>query len=130
MSIYKKCKTVRDRALYDSYLMENPACQICGRTKNLSRHHIIGGVGRSDERCNLIVACLVLCHPLAEGARVVHGGEKFEPLTLGQVLAIKFLRTPEEWDGARLAELRGSALPEFETIPCWVQEMWSGARKR
>jgi len=116
-------KKVRDKELYDQYLFDYPFCMVC-RGKNgrhLSRHHIIGGAGRSDERCNLLVVCVECCHPLLEGARVIRNGERIEPITLGQSLSIKLAVTPDEWDAERLRELRGAALPDMEPIPDWVE---------
>jgi len=128
--MYKKCHPIRDREAYDLYLAQNPSCMICGRSANLSRHHIIGGTGRSDEPCNLIVACLLLCHLLAEGGIVKHNGKRFMPLSLGQMLSIKKARSPLEWNAERLAELRGSALPDLEPIPEWVDAMYFGRMPR
>lgn len=127
--IYKRCNPIKDNAVYDQYIIDFPFCQVCGSRFMLSRHHIIGGCARSDEGANLIVSCLDRCHPLMEGRRVVVRGVRYEPLTLGMVLAIKKLRTPDLWNPARLAELHGSSLPELEEILEWVHEAWRKRRK-
>lgn len=120
--MFRRCDPVRDPELYALYLQEHPYCQVCGRPDALSRHHLIGGSSRSDERTNLLVACVVLCHPLMEGHRVVVRGVRYDQLSLGCQLAIKLLRTPGEYDAARLEELRGQALPDHEPVPRWVVE--------
>ena len=119
--IYRRCKPVRDRAFYDQYLMDHTRCFFCGQRDGLSRHHIIGGVGRSDEACNLTIACLMRCHPLAEGERVAEGKTIYEPLTLGMVLSVKKMRTPDEMNLERLTELYGQTLPDFEQPPAWIK---------
>lgn len=118
---YRKANVVRDAVLYDLYLYTHPRCECCGRRFGLSRHHIIGGAGRSDEVCNLICLCLWRCHPLAEGERIVDGGVVYEPLSLGQVLTLKSMTAPDDFDPWRLAELYGQALPDFQALPGWVK---------
>ena len=121
---FKKAGKIRDREVYDAYLVSHPYCACCGRRGKLSRHHIIGGAGRSDEVVNLAVLCLFLCHPLAEGERVANGNIRYEPLSLGQILTLKRLRFPDEVNLERLAELYGQPLPEEEPLPAWVGEMY------
>lgn len=103
MTIVRSSTTVR------RFAAENPACWCCGSSARLATHHIIGGAGRSDERCNLSRLCLV-CHERAEGQPFgisVGGGPtvRLGPLTLANVLWLKMKRDPEHYDRGRLADL-------------------------
>jgi hypothetical protein len=129
---YVRCRPVKDKRLYDLYLEEHPYCQICGVPSHvapntnggigLSRHHIVK-FGRSDEKCNLLSVC-ARCHSLAEG-RLIRVGESLLPkLTLGIVLTLKQLRTPNEYNAERLAQLYGQTLPDLEQVPDWVVAEW------
>lgn len=122
---FKKAGKIRDREVYDKYLVNHPYCACCGRRGKLSRHHLVGGAGRSDEVCNLITLDLFLCHPLAEGERIANGNLVYEPLSFGQILTLKRLRFPDEVNLERLAELYGQPLPEEEPLPDWAGEMFS-----
>ena len=49
-------KTVKSHSTVRRFAAEFPACWGCGvavESRTLHSHHIIGGAGRSDERCNL-----------------------------------------------------------------------------
>lgn len=80
-------------------------------------HHIVGGSNRSDEPTNLALLC-ARCHSLYHGDRIRKTNGTYWPrLTLGMVLTLKASLDPQEYDPARLAVLRGQALPEQEGIP-------------
>lgn len=122
---------------YALWAFQHSHCQACGVSEHqavrlnggvpLSTHHLIGGVGRSHEACNLIRLCLT-CHDLAEGKeRVDSSGVRRSPLSTGQMLALKLDREPEEFNLARLAELAGHAV-EVEQVPEWLSELYFANR--
>jgi len=108
---FPKRGIVKDREALEEIGWVFSRCQACGRKGRafgLHRHHIIGGVGRSHERTNLIVLCSEGpdhgCHAEA------HGGN----LSLANILWIKWRDDRAEIDWVRLAILRGCHLPEPE----------------
>ena len=119
---------------YAVWALQHTFCQACGVSEHqasqlnggvpLSTHHIIGGAGRSHEACNLIRLCL-FCHDLAEGKRRVdRKGVRREPLDVGEILAIKQAREPQDVDTGRLSELAGQTIDEPTTIPSWLAELY------
>ena len=126
--IPQRVKPVRDKVAYDRYFADHQYCQACGVPAHrapwpgLSRHHICKP-GRSDEPCNLIVIC-DRDHSLAEGRAIRVDGVLLPLLPLGVILAIKLLRTPDEWDADRLAQLYRRNLPDMEDIPAFIHEEW------
>lgn len=132
---YRKANPVKDPVLYGRYVEDFPYCQACGlplyaavkQTVSLTRHHIIK-FRRSDERCNLLVLCS-RDHDLAELRSVRRGGLLLPKLTLGVCLSLKLLRTPDEYDAERLAELFGQALPDLEPVPQFLVDEWRRWRK-
>lgn len=105
--LWPPANIVRDLEIVIAYRGEHQHCQLCGAAfqwdvrKEL--HHIIGGAGRSDERCNLIVLCNGYhgCHG------EVHGN-------LPLILWAKWLTNKEDTDWVRLAVLARKFLP----VPC------------
>jgi hypothetical protein len=87
-----------------------PGCQV---------HHLIKGTGRSDEACNLVLACQ-RCHSLCHGARVREQGELLATLTVGMQLLLKFLSAPTEYDRTRLSALNHRRLPDELPLPAWL----------
>lgn len=106
-----KIRSVSSKAALRDFADSHFWCQCCGREPGGSIHHIIGGRGgRSDEACNLLMACLRPCHlEFADHSR-----------NLGVVLSIK-LRAGElgEADLARLTVLHGRRLPDLAEIPAY-----------
>jgi len=101
-------KPIRERAAVAHFrgLEISQRCWACGRANvKLDLHHIIGGAGRSDERCNMSILCGGLtpnaCHPRANT----------DELPMGFILFRKWLLDQTGTDWARLAVLRGSFLP-------------------
>ena len=99
-----------------AYAKANEFCQSCGvppalRARQL--HHIIR-FGRSDELCNLLALCW-RCHDWHHS---------YAKLSLAQVLSIKKLRDPANWDPERLKELYLKNLPTLEPIPSVLLAEW------
>lgn len=97
---------VRDKSILTDYRWAHDHCQLCGRNfrrghMRAELHHIIGGGGRSDEPCNLIMLCNGYhgCHGK------VHGN-------LSGILYAKWKTDCENTDWVRLAILYGAFLPE------------------
>lgn len=77
-------------------------CWLCQSRPWTDLAHLVGGAGRSDERCNLLVLCRE-CHErnhFCGGARRIH---------LGHLLFLKHARDPDYYDLARVLALRGWA---------------------
>jgi len=100
-------------------------CQVCGRSKRVIRceiHHLahgIGGAGRSDESCNLIMLC-VECHEwLGHGGAPSSWADGLPDLPrdrderFGLLLWAKWHTDQATTDWRRLAELRQSYLPDL-----------------
>jgi len=97
---------VRRLSALKSYGWQHDLCQWCGRDLSeygvkAELHHIIGGGGRSDEPCNLIMLCNGYhgCHGK------VHGN-------LSGIMYAKWKTDRSNTDWVRLAILYGAFLPE------------------
>ena len=107
---FPKAKTIRDKATLEQIGLDFPQCQACGGdggVLGLHRHHIICGVGRSDERTSLIMLCSdggLGCHTEAHGGR----------LSLANVLWLKWRDDSKNLDWMRLAILARRFLPRPE----------------
>lgn len=104
-SDFPKMGVVHDLPAMKSYRWSHSHCQCCGR--DLTRdgvkaelHHIIGGAGRSDEPCNLIMLC--------DGYHGCHGKVHGQ---LSAVLYAKWKTDRANTDWVRLAILYGKFLP-------------------
>lgn len=135
MTRQQKLNIVRDWEIGYSWKLGHPFCLLCGivatqakaeRWPGLELAHIIGGAGRSDEPCNLLILC-------ARDHWLFHytgrwNGQAFERITLAHLLWAKRQRDPGNWNPERLKELRGKALPDVEEPPAFVMEEWKRRR--
>lgn len=118
---FEKAVPVKSRATLERFAAEQDRCACCwiGRNPTLDRrleiHHLVK-LGRSDERCNLLMLCNE-CHRLAEGERIRVAGELLPTLTLGMCLWLKLESDPEHFDLARLTKLRHWNMPPLEMLP-------------
>lgn len=119
---FPKAGIIRDGDLLRSYRSRFTHCQLCGiplRKWDVKPelHHIVGGVGRSDEAANLILLCDGFdgCHSKVQGA----------PDMLPIVLAAKCLTDRDNADWLRLAVLAGKFLPK----PRWPL-FWKRIREK
>lgn len=106
-------KNVKDSTFMSIYHQEHRSCHCCGAYEGhqdedgfivrCEVHHMIGGSGRSDERCNLIMLCQS-CH----GTNRVTGG----PIPLALAVWLKWRATPLECDWVQLARLNRAYLPD------------------
>ena len=123
----QKAHPVRDVAARKAWAAKYDYCFACGASLEylqaigswLETHHLIRGVGRSDEPCCLFRGCAFRCHKLCHGEHIRERGELLPTLALGCQLTIKQLATPDEYDADRLAALYGQCLPELKPIPEW-----------
>lgn len=112
----------RDDGFRASWAVLHGWCQCCGVPQyraawpGLQTHHIIQGVGRSDEACNLLNLCS-RCHDIFHGARVRVDGVLLPRITRGMLIRVKRLLFPDEHDAERLAVLYGRPLPDEEELP-------------
>lgn len=126
--IYKKSRPIKNPKLYTQWNKEHTHCQCCGVSSSmavwpgLTTHHIIKS-GRSDEPTNLLRLC-PLCHDAAEGLSHKRDGVILPGLPVAICLRIKREREPGCYDAVRLAELRGSNLPQEEDIPDIYRALW------
>ncbi len=99
---YQRCNPVRDVAARKRWrLTKGNRCQACGKRPGwlgVHIHHIIR-FRRSDEPCNLLFLCAE-CHDAAHDGRI----------TLADACRIKRRVDPDEFDLARLVELRGQPI--------------------
>ncbi len=113
---------VRDDGARRLWTEAQERCAVCGRPQHLfawpggETHHIIGGVGRSDEPCNWLYVCN-RDHRCYHGERERVNGELIPKLTLCNLLWAKMRSSPNEYDGIRLARLLGRSLPALEETP-------------
>lgn len=113
-----KNKPVSDPAVLHEFHISHWHCQMCGRACDGTAHHIIGGRGgRSDELCNLLYCCWLVCHHFADQSR-----------NLGAVLKMKERAGELDAAGrARLEALNGHPLPDGE-IPLYFVESFRANR--
>lgn len=117
---YKRCHPVRDPEARKQWAASKPnRCQACSRRPDwlgVQTHHIIRGVGRSDEAANMIRLCND-CHGR------VHDDPQDGRLTLGMVAMLKWFADPDEFDMPRLMELKGGPV-ELTEPPAWLVAKW------
>lgn len=131
---YQRCKPIRDENARRQYRLQHLYCQCCGIRymdaerrdgKPLCVHHLIR-FRRSDEVCNMLVACL-RCHMTFHGALRIDGKE-YPAMPLGVQLSLKCEHDAENWNPDRLAELYGHELPEFGDVPDVIADEWERNR--
>lgn len=120
----------KDEDTYRAWSAQRTFCYACGHKGDwlpLETHHIVKA-GRAHEPCNLIRLCH-RDHCLAEGLDVRdERGELLPKLTIGMCLSLKSIQDPEEYDAARLEQLRGSRLPEPEAVPEYFMRQYAKRR--
>ena len=105
--MYEKVNPVRDVAGRRAWMRMQDRCQCCrvhrSRTdfRGLSCHHIVK-FKRSDEPTNYLCLC-GHCHSRAEGV-------ERPKLTLAECCRLKRVSNPDEFNLARLEQLRGSPI--------------------
>lgn len=118
----RRAGVIRDTVFRAAWAFLRPWCQCCGVPSRqaawpgIQTHHIIQGVGRSDEATNLLNLCAA-CHDVFHGARVKVGNVYLPRITRGMLLRVKRLVDPDDFNAARLAELYGRPLPDEEELP-------------
>lgn len=124
-----KTNPSKDENAYREWSARRVFCYACGYPGDwlpLQTHHIVKP-GRSHDACNLVRLCH-RDHCLAEGLDVREFGKLLPKLTIGMCLTLKQHMDPDEYDAARLEQLRGSRLPDAEPIPEYFLEQYAKRR--
>lgn len=116
-SDFESVKKQRNASIIKQFVSQRLAqfCWSCGRTiadvDRLETHHIMGGAGRTDERCNLSR----LCGGFTDDA--CHAKANTDELPLDFMLMRKWAIDPDGTAWLRLAQIRGSFLPPLRFSP-------------
>lgn len=113
---YQRCYPVQDEEFRKQWALQKKIangnkCQACGKRpdfRGLHVHHLIR-FRRSDEAANLLLIC-ANCHDLC------HDGPG-PKLTIAACCAIKRRVDPDEFNLARLEQLRGGPIPGWCDYP-------------
>lgn len=106
-------------------MLQGGACWACGKGDSWGHHfevaHILGAAHRTDHEWNL--AWLGhSCHASNHGRRVIVNGHgpAVEKLTLANMLFLKALNDPENYDLPALLALHQRPLPDPEPPEGWI----------
>lgn len=121
--LYVRCNPVRDPEARREWASRHTRCAACWVPWNrcfppIAVHHLIHGVGRSDEETCFLALC-GRCH------NTHHCGSRGPALTLAHCLWLKRESDPAEYDRKRLKELFGRTLPRAQRPPQWFFEQRS-----